>query len=297
MNSKPTLFLACALIGLASGALGAFLTKRLAGSAVADARSGSSELAALDAVQRDLAQLREARAAETREIEALRGELALARSATERAPADLPSAVVGAAVERWLAERGQPAAVAGDGASPASSDPAGAADDGLPATVEGVVALLSDPSLSEDERQEIWQKLRDAKRLDAVVEWFEENAAEHASSPDAQVQVGEAYVAKIIEAGNGPLAGTWALKADAAWDRALELDPAHWDARFAEAIRQFETLLGYQEQAQLEPDHEQTYILLGNLYVQAGRTDDAQALWKKGLALFPQSAELAAKVQ
>jgi tetratricopeptide (TPR) repeat protein len=220
---------------------------------------------------------------------------------------------VGAAVERWLAERGQPAAVAGDGASPASSDPAGAADDGLPATVEGVVALLSDPSLSEDERQEIWQKLRDAKRLDAVVEWFEENAAEHASSPDAQVQVGEAYVAKIIEAGNGPLAGTWALKADAAWDRALELDPAHWDARFAkaiglsfwppifgkqpEAIRQFETLLGYQEQAQLEPDHEQTYILLGNLYVQAGRTDDAQALWKKGLALFPQSAELAAKVQ
>lgn len=313
MDSKPALFLTTALIALGSGAVGAILTQRMTDSAVAGAQTGGVDSRALDALRSEIASLREERAGELRELDALRGELRLAQSATERAPAELPSAVVGAAVDRWLAERGIGAQAGGADASPAAASDAAAGDDGLPATVEGIVALLANPDLSDMERQEIWQKLRDAKRLDPVVEWFEKNAAEHATDPDAQVQAGEAYVAKILEVGNGPMAGVWATKADGAWDAALEIDPAHWDARFAkaiglsfwppifgkqpEAIRQFEVLLGYQEQAPQKPSHEQTYLMLGNLYAQAGRADDAQAMWKKGLALFPDSDDLKAKLQ
>ena len=45
-----------------------------------------------------------------------------------------------------------------------------------------------------------------------------------------------------------------------------------------------------------DPKHAQTYLMLGNLYQQQGRMEEAQQAWANGAAIFPDNAELAAQV-
>jgi tetratricopeptide (TPR) repeat protein len=233
---------------------------------------------------------------------------ALAGATEARVSAD----AIAAAVERYMDEHAAERAIAS--AAPASAPTGGkaVASSGaldLPATLKG----LLDPALSEMDRDELWQKIREAGRLDEAVAWFEQRAAEAPNDPNAQVELGTAYVQKILEVGSGPLAGKWAMKADGAWDRALELDDHHWEARFrkaiglsfwppifgkqGQAIAHFETLVAQQEAGVVQPHFVETYKLLGNMYVQAGKPEQATALWKKGLELFPTDPDLLAKSQ
>lgn len=232
----------------------------------------------------------------------------LAGSGEARVSAD----AIADAVERYLDAQaaGQRLAGTESAAAPVTAEPAGAS-----AAFDYGAALKSliDPALSEMDREELWKQIKDAGRLDEAVAWFEKRAAEAPNDPDAQVELGTAYVQKILEAGGGPLAGKWAMKADKAWDRALELDDHHWGARFrkaiglsfwppifgkqGEAISHFETLIAQQEAGASQPHFAETYKLLGNMYVQAGKADQAAALWKKGLELFPNDADLFAKTQ
>jgi tetratricopeptide (TPR) repeat protein len=122
------------------------------------------------------------------------------------------------------------------------------------------------------------------------------------------VELSEAYVQKIFEAGGGPMAGVWATKSDKVLDEALELDPHHWEARFTkavglsfwpavfgkqgESIAQFETLITQQEAGPTKPQFANTYLLLGNLYLQSGKNDLAIATWQKGAGLFPDNTSL-----
>ncbi len=218
-----------------------------------------------------------------------------------------------ASVARWL-EKNRPAAADSPGhpapaagrVAEASTAPGGAL------TIESAARMLLDPDLDDDKAQEIWKKLRAQGLLDEMVAWFEERAKQDPNNADKQVELGQAYVQKIFEAGNTPEAGTWAVKADKSWDRALEIDSRNWDARFSkaiglsfwppifgkqpEAIRQFEILLEQQESGPLQPQYAQTYLLLGNLHLQAGANDRATAVWQKGLALFPGNADLRARL-
>lgn len=100
-------------------------------------------------------------------------------------------------------------------------------------------------------------------------------------------------------------AGTLIGQANALLEAALEIDPAHWEARFLlamnqyhlpeflgrapEAIRQFEILL-YGQGDSAQPHHALTYLYLGDLYRRTGRAADADALWRRGAALFPADA-------
>ncbi|TAJ15999.1 MAG: hypothetical protein EPO68_11840 [Planctomycetota bacterium] len=217
-----------------------------------------------------------------------------------------------AAVERFLAAQAAERAVAG-------TEPAAVPSGGKPAAASAAfdypaaLKSLLDPALSELDRDELWQKIKGAGKLDDAVAWFEKRAEEAPNDPNAQVELGTAYVQKILEAGGSSLAGKWAMKADGAWDRALELDDHHWEARFRkavglsfwppifgkqnEAISHFETLVAQQEAGAMQPHFVETYKLLGNMYVQAGKADQAAALWKKGLELFPNDADLLAKSQ
>jgi vitamin B12 transporter len=95
-------------------------------------------------------------------------------------------------------------------------------------------------------------------------------------------------------------------------ERALQLDPTNWDARFrlamnhyhtpaflgrtGDAIRQFETLLAQQGDRADVPGYAATYAFLGDLYKRTGREADARQLWEKGLRLFPQSALLRSRL-
>jgi len=182
-----------------------------------------------------------------------------------------------------------------------------------PADLQSFLAELADPDLSRGGWEEIWKRIREAGLTDEAVAHFERLAELDPSNPEAQVALGGAYLQKIFEVGNSPEAGTWATKADRAFDRALELDSGHWEARFAkavslsfwppvfgkqrEAIEHFEILSRQQDGMSPAPAHAETYLYLGNLYEQLGQLDKAKEAWKKGASMFPTNAELASKAK
>lgn len=95
-------------------------------------------------------------------------------------------------------------------------------------------------------------------------------------------------------------------------EEALEIDPAHWGARFAlamnhyytpeflgrtkDAIHHFEVLIEQQAGRSDEPRFARPYVYLGDLYRRVGREADAERTWAEGLALFPDDPELADRV-
>lgn len=223
----------------------------------------------------------------------------------------VPVGDIEAAVRRYMDEHA--AGLAGAG-SASGKEAAAAASHEATAPLQDLVAEIMDPSLPDEERQALWEEVREAGRLDELVDWFESYAAGRPNDPDAQVLAGNAYLQKIFEAGSdGPQAGIWANRADKAFDRALEVDPDHWEARFtkaislsfwppifgkqAEAVRQFETLIEKQAAQPAREEFAQSYLLLGNLYLQKGDAAKAQATWQKGLELYPDAASLKAKLE
>lgn len=164
-----------------------------------------------------------------------------------------------------------------------------------------------------DEQQALWKEIREAGLLDEVVAEYEARAESDPKNPELKVDLGQAYLQKIFEAGQGPEAGKWAMKADKAFDGALALDANHWEARFTkatslsfwpplfgkqgEAIHHFEILVEQQAGQASQPQFVQTHLALGNLYQQSGQLEKAKAAWQQGLALFPGDAELAKKLE
>ncbi|MBI5433118.1 MAG: tetratricopeptide repeat protein [Planctomycetes bacterium] len=163
-----------------------------------------------------------------------------------------------------------------------------------------------------DEQQGLWKEIREAGLLDQVVAEYEARAESDPKNPELKVDLGQAYLQKIFEAGQGPEAGKWAMKADKAFDGALALDTNHWEARFTkatslsfwpplfgkqgEAIHHFEILVEQQAGQASQSQFVQTHLALGNLYQQSGQLEKAKAAWQQGLALFPGDAELAKKL-
>jgi tetratricopeptide (TPR) repeat protein len=185
-----------------------------------------------------------------------------------------------------------------------------------PAPAEPEVAALVERilfgALGDAELQALWQELRDGKRIDAVLAAIEREAELAPNNPDLQNELGKAYLQKLFDVGIGPMAGVWGEKADRAFDRALELDETHWEARFSKALslsnwptflgkqnesmRHFEILIEQQERSAPAPEHAQSYTFLGNLYDQAGDHEKALELWKRGAQRFPEDSSLRAKL-
>ena len=252
----------------------------------------------------DLARLTASLDALTRQQNELRSTLdglSLQNSATSHSAVSV--ADIDAAVARYMDGR----AVAAAASKPAEVKPDAAATAAALDPQDALEKLL-DPNASRADREALWKKIRDAGLLDKVVGLMEQYAAAHPNDPDAQVALGGAYLQKIFEVGNGPEAGVWATKADKAYDAALALNPQHWDARFAkavslsfwppmfgkqaEAIQNFQTLIGQQEAGASKPGYAQTYLWLGNLYLQQGKNDLAKQTYQGGLKYFPQDEAL-----
>jgi len=177
--------------------------------------------------------------------------------------------------------------------------------------LDDTIAALLDPTLDSGAREALWQKVREAGLLDEVLAVYEARAKANPNDPTAQVELGEAYLQKIFEVGSGPMAGVWANKADGAFDAALALDDHNWDARFTkavslsfwppifgkqpDAIEHFQTLLSQQAGQPKNAQYAQTYLMLGNLYAQQGKSADAEAMWKQGLQQYPDNAALKEK--
>ena len=189
----------------------------------------------------------------------------------------------------------------GDDVAPVDAESAAIAERILSGEIEG------------DELEALWQRLRDEKRIDAVLAEIERAAELAPNNPDLQNELGQAYLQKLFDVGIGPMAGVWGEKADHAFDRALELDDTHWEARFqkalalsnwptflgkqGESMHQFEVLMEQQERAKAASHHAMTYLFLGNLYDQNGEREKALEVWKRGAARFPKSDELRSKTE
>lgn len=176
---------------------------------------------------------------------------------------------------------------------------------------EALFARLSAPSASYDEKAEDWAEIQKQGWMEQAIAAFEKRAAGAPGSADAQSDLGDAYVQKLMTVPEGPQRGLWAWKADEAYDRALKIDERHWRGRFskamalsfwppvfgkqAEAIRQFEILIGQQEAQAPEEHFAGAYLYMGNLLQGQGKVEEARKAWERGLAIFPQDEELKAK--
>ena len=186
--------------------------------------------------------------------------------------------------------------------------PAAAASD----TARSYFDKLLAEGLSRADKEALWKEAADAGHLDELVALFEQRAQADPGSADAQLDLGKAYLQKVFKAGAGPEAGKWAIKADKSFDAALAADDHHWEARFSkavslsfwppvfgkqtEAIKQFEILIDQQRSEPPIPAYAQTWLLLGNMYQQLGRADQALTTWQSGLALFPDNQQLAQQI-
>jgi tetratricopeptide (TPR) repeat protein len=244
-------------------------------------------------------------AAELAELRAEQARLAarlaaLPSAASAPATARVPVQDLEQAIADYMAKRVGRADAAKVGAAPADLESAALADRILTGAVTG------------DALEALWQTLREEGRIDAVLAEIERQAAAAPNNPDLQNELGKAYIQKLFDVGVGPMASVYGEKADAAFDRALELDETHWEARFqkalalsnwptflgkqGESVRQFELLMDQQELAAPHEGHPYTYYFLGNLYDQMGEGAKARATWERGAARFPDSTELRQKV-
>ena len=188
------------------------------------------------------------------------------------------------------------------------------------AAVEGAGPLSVDTALAQiaagmgyDEKEELWKQLREAGLIDDMVAAFKARADQYPDVADAQAQLGDAYLQKLFGVPDNEK-GKWSMLADRSYDEALDIDPKHWDARFAkaislshwpsfmgrgpEAMKHFETLIEQQESSGGgHAGYANSYLFLGNMYHQAGKREEAKEVWQRGYNLHPGSAALAARLK
>jgi len=156
--------------------------------------------------------------------------------------------------------------------------------------------------------EELWAEIRAANALDAVVAEIEQRAAAYPNSPEAQTLLGVAYIEQMLATPDEATRIALGQKIDAAFAKALEADPEHWEARFRRAVGQshapplsgvrqdaianFERLVAQQMGLQPAAGQERTYLYLGRLYAEQGNRERAAALWRQGLARHPNDREL-----
>ena len=247
-------------------------------------------------LSRSVADVSERQAEIARTLADLRAEIAAAPRSEPR----MPVGEIEAAVTRALEHR------AASAPAPSAAPKAAASKGKL--TAKGAFEALLAEDMTEERFQELWKEIVENGDVDAVLAMFEAHAEANPNDADAQVDLGRAYLQKLFTVGDGPQKGTYAIKADQSFDKALAIDEKNWGARFAkaislsfwppvfgktgEAIKHFEILVQQQQGGATSPEFAQTHLLLGNLYLQQGAKDKAIAAWQQGLSLFPDNAQI-----
>jgi tetratricopeptide (TPR) repeat protein len=292
--------LSIVLIALASSAVGGGVAASLAAQPVTKA-SGDDGLAAHERLAATVATLASRQDVIDRKLSELGG-------STQLAPVGDARVSVGdidAAVARWMEANSE----AGLTSAPMAAEvDTRSHEERVAAAVE-----LLDGELSDMEVQRLWREFAEEGLTDDIVAAFEALAEASPNDPDLQVELGSMYLNKITEVGTSPEAGLWAQKADASFDRALEIDDHHWNARFnkavslsfwppvfgkqGEAIKHFEILVGQQAGVAGGDGHVQTHLLLGNMYQQIGEHEKALGAWRGGLEYFPEHEGLMEQIE
>lgn len=203
-------------------------------------------------------------------------------------------AQLAAAVDAYLLQRGAAGGIAANAS-------AGAAAFDL----ETDFAKLVGTSFWEDATA--WKKAFAAGRMDDVIKQFEALAKQAPNDPKVQMDLANAYLAYLqMDQSKWQLS----MKADSVFDKVLDLDERHWEARFSkamsytfwpdflgkkkEAISHFETLVEQQESMPVDASQAQTYLFLGNL-LEARDPQKAREVWQRGRRRHPDNQDLAKK--
>lgn len=207
----------------------------------------------------------------------------------------IDDAALDAAVERALAARGieRPASPGGETGQPLDAK-------ARAASMRGKSDFWSNSDL--------YKRIHAEGGMDELVAAFEAAANAAPNDTEAQMDLGNAYLAYLqLDNSKWPLS----QQADKAFDRVLAIDETHWNARFTkamsytfwpdflgkkkEAIAHFETLMAQQDTRPAQPHESNTYLILGNLLEQRGEAEKAKEVWRRGLRRHPTDAQLLQK--
>jgi hypothetical protein len=175
------------------------------------------------------------------------------------------------------------------------------------------VDCLTSTQTAHPQRQEALKRLREAGKLDAAIQEIERQAETNSVTAQHPAALGQLYLEKCATIQDTREQGILAMKADQAFDAALNLDPENWEARFTKAValsywpaemnkgdeivEHFVTLMKQQEKQSPQPHFADTYFWLGNQYQKLGRPDYAREVWQRGAALYPDNRELQTRLQ
>ncbi len=181
-----------------------------------------------------------------------------------------------------------------------------------PPLVRQAVDTLVSPQANFIQRSAALEELRKSGKLDQAISDLEQRVADNPQSPECPAALGRAYLQKCGTIQDVREQGILAMKADQAFDAALNLDGNNWDARFTKAVamsywptqmnrgtevmQHFSTLIEQQEAQSPQPQFAQSYVWLGKEYAKYGHAQEAQDVWQRGAALFPQDQELRSKL-
>jgi tetratricopeptide (TPR) repeat protein len=177
-----------------------------------------------------------------------------------------------------------------------------------------VDALLT--AKSGDQKQALFDQLRKAGQLDAVIAELKQRMADNPNDPEIPTTLGEAQLNELraIRDAGGDYSqiGILALQADQSFNAALKIDPQNWEAQFVkaasmyrwpanpqtdnEAVQRLSDLIDQQGTMTPQPELAQTYVVLGEEYQKIGQPDKAEATWQIGLQKFPSDSTLQKKI-
>lgn len=209
-----------------------------------------------------------------------------------------------------------PSQVVADTSAPRPASPPSAPSTPLraeaPIAFNHTLEILVSPQTSHEQRQAAWQHLREAGKLDQAIGELEQRATNDPRMPEYPAALGQAYLQKCGTIKDVREQGILAIQADKVFDTALSLDPWNWEARFTKAvamsywpssmnkgqevIAHFQALVQQQETQGPQPQFAETYVLLGEQYSKAGRSEEARKVWDRGAAWFPQHEGLKNKL-
>jgi cytochrome c-type biogenesis protein CcmH/NrfG len=177
--------------------------------------------------------------------------------------------------------------------------------------IQAVDALVS-PQTSLAAKRALLRQLHDSGELDQVIADLKQRAANNPNAAEFPTALGEAYLNKfpVDDYNEASILG---MEADQSFNTALKLDPANWEAQYfkadamsywpvslnkgPEVIERLSGLIDQQEAASIQqPQFAQTYVLLGDQYLKAGKPDYAQQTWRLGAAKFPGNGALQMKL-
>jgi len=181
-----------------------------------------------------------------------------------------------------------------------------------PLAFQQMMQTLVSPQASFDQKQAVWQQLKDSGKMDLAISDLEQRAASNPNFAEYPATLGQAYLQKAGMLKDIREQGILGMKADQSFDVALNVDPANWDAGFwkaaamsywppqlgkgQEVVERLAELIKLQEAQPPQPQFAQTYVLLGEQYQKQGYPDYAKQIWQRGAAFFPSSSQIQNKL-